>query len=426
MLTRIKKDIALKKAKGELEKLLTKKREMEEQASQIREDLEKTEDLTIIEELQKTLEEIITVEPQELIQGIEVLKSTVEQLEDEIQNLDKKNEELTKDGNNIKDTGERGRTMNIEYRSNFVDTQNRQLYYEDTAVREFYEKIRSGGITGSSNLIPMSVVNKINSKVYLKSKFYRYVNVIKVRGETKIVFSNDKLKANWIKAGQSILNEVAGTINAITLDSFKLAKLTNVPNELLDDSIINLDEFITDKFSTAIAITLDEAIIKGTGVDEPTGIITALLNLNKINIDNTIEDILQTISNIEVNDGSEGNLKLIVNRKTFYNRLIKHTINSNSAGELVAQSVKVNKPMLLDMEIVLSSTMADNQLLIGELEEYTLGDRQNTVIAKSTDAGFDTDSTYFRATARYDGKLTNDKSFVLLTLNDAPIVKKKA
>lgn len=420
MLTRIKKDLELKKLKTELEKLLIQKREMEQEVQKINEELEKTNDLTVIEELQTKINEVITVEPAELIKNIETLKNTVEQLEEEIKIIDKENESITKENNK-----ERGANMNLNYRDNYFNKENRQ-YYEQEEVREFYEKVRTGGITGSGNLIPQSVVNKINSKVYLKSKLYKYVSVIKVKGETKIVLSNDKSKANWIKAGQTIANEVAGIIDAITLDSYKLAKLTNVPNELLKDSIINLDEFITDKFSTAIAITLDEAIIKGTGKDEPSGIITTMNTANKLTINNTIEDILKTISNINLKDDSEGNLKLIVNRKTFYSKLIQHTINSNSAGELVASSVKVNKPMLLDMEIVLSNTVEDDQLLIGELTEYTLGDRQNTVIAKSTDAGFDTDSTYFRATARYDGKLTNEKAFVLLTLSDTPVTRKKA
>jgi len=420
MLEVIRKRVELKRAKVELENLKTKRDAIEEKVKSLRVELDGTEDLEKIKTLGEDLEAILDVEPEELINSIDKLKSKVTELEEEIETLEKKI-----------DVGEDTTTENAtntargEIITDF-ETRGRTNYYDIGEVREFYDKVKRGNITGSGHLIPQSVVNKINTKVYLKSKFYRYVSVIKVKGETKVVFSNDKTKADWIKPGQIIQSAVAGIISTLTLDSYKLAKLTNVPNELLDDSIINLDEFITDKFSSAIAVALDEAIIKGTGVDEPTGIITALNVDNKIAIDNTIETLLQTISNISLNDDAEGNLKIIVNRKTFYSKLIQHTIQTNSSGELVAQNLKVNKPMLLDMEIVLSNTVADNQLLVGELKEYTLGDRESTTIAKSTDAGFDTDSTYFRATARYDGKLANSKAFVMLTLNDTPIVKKKS
>jgi len=65
-------------------------------------------------------------------------------------------------------------------------------YYENRDVREFYNEARSGNTANLYNLIPQSVVNKINTKVGLKSKFYRYISVTKVKGKGKVAISNDK------------------------------------------------------------------------------------------------------------------------------------------------------------------------------------------------------------------------------------------
>jgi len=212
-------------------------------------------------------------------------------------------------------------------------------------------------------------------------------------------------------------------IAPIILNSHKLVKLITIPNELLKDSIINLDTFITDTFSSIIAVTLDKAIIKGTGLDEPTGIITALNTANKIAIDNTLEAMIQTLGNISL-DYAGDNLRLVVNSKTFYDKLVKYTMRTDLIGGLVPQILE-DRYMVLDMEVILSNTLEDNQLLIGELKEYMLCDRAGATIERVMNTGLDTDITHFRVTERYDGKLTNDRAFVLLTLNDTPITGKE-
>jgi HK97 family phage major capsid protein len=72
----------------------------------------------------------------------------------------------------------------------------------------------------------------------------------------------------------STMTDSSPKFGRITLNAKKLTAYTQVPQELVADSIISFQPFISQIFPEAMAFYEDKAFIKGTGVGEPLGALT--------------------------------------------------------------------------------------------------------------------------------------------------------
>lgn len=80
--------------------------------------------------------------------------------------------------------------------------------------------------------------------------------------------------AYWTEEGGT-LTEAEATFGRVMLEASKLTAYCEVPNELLQDSIISFSAFINDVFPAAIAWFEDIAFLRGTGVGQPLGVMNS-------------------------------------------------------------------------------------------------------------------------------------------------------
>lgn len=71
------------------------------------------------------------------------------------------------------------------------------------------------------------------------------------------------------------LTQSQASFGRVILDAKKLTAYTEVPNELLSDSIISFQAFIEEIFPEALGFYEDVAFLSGTGVGEPLGVLNS-------------------------------------------------------------------------------------------------------------------------------------------------------
>lgn len=295
-------------------------------------------------------------------------------------------------------------------------------YYERSEVKEFYNKFKNLRAVGGEGLtIPNIVVNRIMAILGDFSTLYPLVDKIKVKGTTRILIDTDTTPATWIEQTAKIPDSDVGTITNIDFDGFKVGKITFVDNSMLEDSIINLDDYVSKKIARAIAMSLDKAILKGEGATgkQPEGIIPKLEASNKVTTpDNPqLVDIMKNLGVIDTGEDSVGEIVAVMKRSTYYNRLLGFTINTDSSGNVVGKLPNVKNPDLLGLRVVFNNNMDEDKILFGDFDKYTLVERENIVIDKSEHVKFAEDQMGFRGKGRFDGKPTKKEAFVLVTMN---------
>ncbi|WP_191556444.1 phage major capsid protein [Metabacillus idriensis] len=301
-------------------------------------------------------------------------------------------------------------------------------YYKRSEVVDFYNKFRNiRAISGSELTIPEVVINRIMDIMGDFTTLYPLVEKIRVKGTTRILVDTDTTPASWVEQKAPIPTGDVGTIANIDFDGFKVGKVTFVDNYLLQDSIINLDEYVTRKIARAIALALDIAIVKGQGAaqKQPEGIIPALPAENIVSVDadaNLLKNLMKHLGLIDTGVDSVGEIVAVMSRRTYYGRLAEYSIQVDSEGNVLGKLPNLGRPDLLGLRVVFNNNIDADTVLFGEYSKYTLVEREAITIDNSEHVKFVEDQTAFRGKGRFDGKPVKPEAFVLVTIEDVPVI----
>ena len=369
------------------------------------------------------------------------LDAAVTELEDELKAADEKaqraeKKNVTKPEKTIrKEIGK----MNKETRTLFPDIETRARFFEQDTVKNWVEEVRSlakRGVQNGSVLIPVEVLDVIRPAIERASKLYRHVRVRRLSGKGRQPVLGEVPEAVWIEACGT-LNELNVQFAEVTLDGYKVGGYIPVCNALLEDSVINLGEEIMMLLADSIAKALDKAILYGTGIKMPLGIVTRLAQTSDPSDPNTTvpwTDLhtsnVITIANTYT--GKELYQQLVIasgaaeasnvlrpmfaamNRKTWV-YLKAQAAAFDAAGALRADLDGILP--IIGAEIENINDVPDYNIVMGYGEKYPLGERSEVDIGFSEHAMYIQDHTVFRGRARYDGRPAVAEAFVVVGVN---------
>ena len=252
------------------------------------------------------------------------------------------------------------------------------------------------------------------------STLYPLVDRIQVKGTARILIDTDTTAATWVEQNAALPVGDVGTIASIDFDGFKVGKVTFVDNFMLQDSVINLDFYISSKIARAIALALDIAILNGTGAvgKQPTGIIPSIPAENKVDVTvgSELVDFLKPIGLIDTGLDSVGEITAVMKSSTYYTHFLEYSINVDGNGNVVGKLPNLTRPDLVGIPVVFNNSMAADEVLYGDFQQYTLVERENITIDNSEHVRFVEDQMAFRGKGRFDGKPTKEEAFVLVTI----------
>jgi HK97 family phage major capsid protein len=210
----------------------------------------------------------------------------------------------------------------------------------------------------------------------------------------------------------------------IEMIAHELAGYTEITNTLLDDSVINLVNFLTKIFRSAWYWYTDKEFIQGTGGKKPLGIVNdpSVLTVNR-----------QTASTVEVDDilnmearlpsvFDNGSVWFVTKKARAALRGQKVTAQSN---ELVLQEsfkdisdgysmTLLGRPAILaDGKIPSIGNTGD--IILGHWSNYYIGFPQDFAMDSSKHYKFRNNRTSLRCSGRVDGQSAEPKAFVILT-----------
>ncbi|SET02067.1 phage major capsid protein, HK97 family [Salinibacillus kushneri] len=375
----------------------------------------------------KTEEEVSTVESsiEELENEKQEHDDKKSKLEGEISELEEELEELNSNepSNPKRTNNQKGETRDMN-RLQVRELLKTGEYYERSEVKEFYDNFKNlRAVSGGELTIPDVVVNRIMDIMGDYTTLYPLVDKIQVKGTTRILVDADTSAATWMEQSSALPQGDVGTITDVDFDGFKVGKVTFVDNYLLQDSIINLDSYVTRKIARAIAKALDKAIVNGTGSGDkqPAGVIPNLPSENNVGVtadEDLLKNLVKQIGLIDTGDDSVGEIVAVMNRKTYYNRLFEFSVQVDSSGNVVGKLPNLSQPDLLGLRVVFNNNLEEDEVLFGEFQQYTLVERENITIDSSQHARFTEDQTAFRGKGRFDGKPVKPSAFALATITD--------
>ncbi|MCM3783676.1 phage major capsid protein [Neobacillus mesonae] len=358
------------------------------------------------------------------------LETEIAELEQELEESQSKEPKNTPPAAEPEQERQKQFSQGGEYRMahNKYETRSEQLKRLDTPeVRTFLTTIADAvkdkrTITNTDIVIPEAVLNMIQLRLGDYSTLYREVNVQQLNGTARVIMNGAIPKAVWMEMCDP-LTELTTGFSQTELDGWKVGGFISICNATLEDSMINLANFIEENLALSIAMALDEAILLGEGASgkQPLGIIPALAAITERNVtsDGSLNDVVSNVALIDdgENGVAVGEIIAVMKRSFYYSTVAPQTFLPTADGRLVIQTA--SSPRLPDgTRIVFNQFAPDNTIVLGDFKKYLLGERRGVQLAVSTDVKFVEDQTLFKATARYDGKPIYTNKFVVITVDD--------
>jgi len=190
----------------------------------------------------------------------------------------------------------------------------------------------------------------------------------------------------------------------ITLNAHKIVGLTELTNELREDSAFAVESVLMQMFGEALAWKKDNLILNGTGVNEPLGVYNsdALVSVDLTDATPTLLEIMSMRSRL-----------FSMSRKSavwVINPLISHLITSLENDVISFTTDMQGEPVmrLLGLPIeetdAMPLTIATGGLLLADFSKYLIAEKPSVRISMSEDAGFDNDTVKWRIVWRGDGQ----------------------
>lgn len=215
--------------------------------------------------------------------------------------------------------------------------------------------------------------------------------------------------------------ETEPTFQILELAVHELAGYSEITDTLLEDSAVNLMNFLTKLFATAYQWITDKVFISGNGVKKPLGVlydpmVTSVFRTTSSTV--CFDDVL----NMEKNLPSMFDTGAVWFMTKAVRAALRGQKDDNGAlllietfGDLTRgyDATMLGYPVIMaDGKIPSLGTTGD--LILGNWQHYYIGDRKSYSLDVSKHAAFRNNKTAVRMSGRIDGRAATPEAFVIL------------
>ena len=252
--------------------------------------------------------------------------------------------------------------------------------------------------------------------------FRQLANVITTSsGDKKIPVVATKGTASWVDE-EGAIPESDDSFGQVSIGAYKLATMIKVSEELLNDSVFNLENYITKEFARRIGAKEEEAFFVGDSTGKPTGIFNetggALVGVTATSATAiTLDEIMDLFYSLS--SPYRKNSVFTMNDATV--KAIRKLKDGN--GQYIWQpSLTAGTPdTILNRPVKTSSYVpalgAENKAIaFGDFSYYWVADRQGRSFQRLNELYAATGQIGFKATQRVDGKLVLPEAIKVLQM----------
>ena len=179
------------------------------------------------------------------------------------------NQPLTGKPLNGRETAKTGRATD-EYRQNFWD-----MMRSKTPMPQVVNALQIGTDSEGGYLVPDEYERTLVEALEEENVFRQLAKVIRTSsGDTRYLRVATKGTASWIDEEGAYL-ESDDSFGQVSIGAYKVGTMIKVSEELLNDSVFDLEAYISREFARRIGAKEEEAFFTGDGSGKPLGVLAA-------------------------------------------------------------------------------------------------------------------------------------------------------
>lgn len=253
-------------------------------------------------------------------------------------------------------------------------------FIEASKMRNIQQAVTSLTALTTNELMPETIIEDVYKDLVEEHPLLAKVNFQSVAYATKVILNDhSKQAAVWGEVDAAITKEITSAFKMLNLTENKLSAYAVIPMGLLDLGATFLDGYIRTILRDAIAVALEEAIVKGDGKGKPIGLMKKLTGaLDGVYQDKTaiavtdfgVKSMGTLIAKLAKNEKGQnrpvGKLTLICNATDYYTLVAPAVRVQNMSGAYVDN-------FAFPMEVVISEAVPTGKAVMAMLDNYFLG-----------------------------------------------------
>lgn len=271
--------------------------------------------------------------------------------------------------------------------------------------------LQIGTDTEGGYLVPDEFERNLVEALDDENIFRRLANVITTAsGDRKIPVVASKGTASWIDE-EGAIPESDDSFGQVSIGAYKLGTMIKVSEELLNDSVFNLETYIAKEFARRIGNKEEDAFFTGDGSGKPTGILAATggaqLGVTTASATAiTIDEVLDLFYSLKapyrnkavfvMNDATVKAIRKLKDGQGQY--LWQPSLQAGTPDTIL------NRPLYTSAYVPAIASTAKT-VVFGDFGYYWVADRQGRVFKRLNELYAATGQVGFVATQRVDGKL---------------------
>lgn len=274
------------------------------------------------------------------------------------------------------------------------------------------EKRITGSSTGAP--VPTSFYDQIVTVARLVNPLLEYATVINTAGGENLQIPSQATFSTATIVGQGVsIGTSEPTFNAFTtLGAYKYSAIAQLSRELINDSGVNIIEFLANQFGNALGFAIANKVVNGTGTVENTGFLpvagTGLTGSTGVSGAFTADNVIDLIYSLDGSLRNRPSFAMLANSTSIAAlRKLKDT-----AGNYVFQvgDSKDRRDLVLGVPVIETPAMPNpavgvNSLAVGDLKSLYIRNAGGLQVDRSDDFAFGNDLATWRATWRLDSAL---------------------
>ena len=329
------------------------------------------------------------------------------------------NQPLTGKPLNGRETAKTGRASD-EYRQNFWN-----MMRSKTPMPTVMNALQIGTDSEGGYLVPDEYEQTLVEALEEENVFRQLAKVIRTSsGDRKIPVVATKGTASWIDEEGAYL-ESDDAFGQVSIGAYKVGTMIKVSEELLNDSVFDLEAYISREFARRIGAKEEEAFFTGDGSGKPLGVLaatggaeTGVTAASATAI--TADELIDLFYSLKA--PYRRNAVWVLNDSTI--KAIRK-LKDNQGQYLWQPSLTAGAPdLLLGKPVRTSAYMpaiaADAKTVaFGDFSYYWIADRQGRSFKRLNELYAATGQVGFLASQRVDGKLVLPEAIKVLTQKSA-------
>lgn len=299
-----------------------------------------------------------------------------------------------------------------------------QAFWDNIRQRNFYDvknALQVGTDSEGGYLVPDEFEATLVQALQEENIFRTLAKVITTSsGDRKIPVVASKGTASWVDE-EAPIPETDDAFGQVSIAAYKLATMIKVSDELLNDSVFDLQAYIAGEFGRRIGAKEEEAFFIGDGTGKPTGIFAvtggAEAGATTAGASIAFDDVMDLFYSLKASYRKKS--VWVLNDSTV--KALRKLKDGN--GNYIWQpSVQAGVPdMILNRPYYTSSyvpelTAGSKVMAFGDFSYYWIADRQSRSFKRLNELYAATGQVGFLASQRVDGKLILPEAIKILTL----------